>query len=264
ECQDYEDELIEVIKARLEIKGRIEREITELINDGRGLRKFTDPKTIEEVTNRIKSMERKAKDKEDHATQLIAEKIDSGFEEEEQFDEQIEEKVIEESKEPISELEKLAIIKFLDKLAFNSYYYPRLEKENPVSVRKVQKAIFIEDEMIKYAETIKEINLKEKVEKIRSQRVGDIYHFVQNIKGGSGKPEEAKKVLVEFANILKQEVKKEAGVEFTDLPTEKQDLLKIDFEADQNNSARKLAESKKKLLAPFKKQSSNKNNEEKD
>jgi len=137
---------------------------------------------------------------------------------------------------PISEVEKQAIIKYLDSLILE-VVPPGIKNRGLVRVRET----VFNGEVINYSQKISVESNQQGVEKIRARVVDTVFYYVNNLKRGSGRPTEAKKVLKNFANILKKEVETELEINFTDLPVEQQNLLRI---GEEVNSARKLTENK--------------------
>jgi len=144
---------------------------------------------------------------------------------------------------PIGETEKKAIIYYLDdvirRAAFAGKWdeYSEVEKQK-INLKEAQGKVF-SGEPINYSQKISDENNQQGVEKIRARIVDAVFYYVNNLKGGSGRPAEAKKVLENFANVLKKEIETELGTNFVDLPVEQQNLLKVGGEI---NSARKLTE----------------------
>jgi len=146
---------------------------------------------------------------------------------------------------PIGETEKKAIIYYLDdvirRAAFAGKWdeYSEVEKQK-INLKEAQGKVF-SGEPINYSQKINAVDNKQEAEKIRARVVDAIFYYVNNLKGGSGRPAEAKKVLEDFANVLKKELEAELKINFVDLPVEQQNLLRVGGEV---NSARKLTENK--------------------
>ncbi|MCE8168244.1 MAG: DnaJ domain-containing protein [Candidatus Moeniiplasma glomeromycotorum] len=150
--------------------------------------------------------------------------------------------------------EKEKIVDYLDNLiflAFTGKKYPGRNKAIPSDKQNLTKA---RNSIIQnyensagtkdYSLGINEISSKEKIESIRAKIVDEIIYYVNDLKGGSGRPEEAKKILTDFADLIKGETEIEAGTVLLD---EQKELLKI--AGGKNNSAKKLTESKRKILS---------------
>ncbi|MCE8167773.1 MAG: DnaJ domain-containing protein [Candidatus Moeniiplasma glomeromycotorum] len=142
--------------------------------------------------------------------------------------------------QPISEPDKKEMIKYLDDLVLKSV----IEKIKRKGLKTAQNTVFAGEET-DYSAKINNADNKKIAENVRSKTVASVFYYVDNLKGGSGEKEEAKKILSDFALILRKEIEEELGVK---LSAKQQEQLEIDWEVEINNSARKLTESKWKIL----------------
>ncbi|CAG8455903.1 26237_t:CDS:10 [Gigaspora margarita] len=131
--------------------------------------------------------------------------------------------------EPISPQQKQTIINYLDDLIFTNFAKEKTVK-TPNNLKKVKNGLDLR-----------------RAEEIREKIVKNICGII----GGSGGSDETlnkknKKILESLADLLKKEIENETKKTFTDLPTEQQNLLKI--EGEINNTAKKLTQNKRKIL----------------
>jgi hypothetical protein len=103
----------------------------------------------------------------------------------------------------------------------------------------------LRDEIDYSAESLKAINSKEQIEKKRARIVDTVLFYVGHLKGGSGRPDEAQEILDNFAELIRQELVQERGINWADLSPEQQSLLEI--KGESNNAAKKLTENKGRI-----------------
>ncbi|WP_147410428.1 DnaJ domain-containing protein [endosymbiont GvMRE of Glomus versiforme] len=144
---------------------------------------------------------------------------------------------------PISEIEKKAIIKYLDDLIFAEFAKPSVIK-TPSNLKKIKNGLDLGSD---YEAQLKfDANNWGQAEDIRAKAVRNI---CEKISTSSGSDEvlvaRIKKVLEGLVEILKKEIEEETKKAFTSLPQEQQDLLKVEGEI----TARLLTENKRRIKA---------------
>ncbi|RHZ35735.1 DnaJ domain-containing protein [endosymbiont GvMRE of Glomus versiforme] len=135
----------------------------------------------------------------------------------------------------VNKEDKQKIIEYLDNLIINAVFVK--DKE----LTRAREVVFCEDP-INYSRKINGANSKLEVEDIRATVIDKIFYYLSSVKRGRGNNDrESQELLTSFVDLVKQEISKELGKDFTDLPSETQELLEV-------SSAEKLTESKKAIL----------------
>jgi hypothetical protein len=153
--------------------------------------------------------------------------------------------------EPITEEQKKTILDYLNDLVFE--LAPSHKKtKNPANLRYIKNTILGPE--LDYEKPLKDANNWEQVEDIRHKAVKNICGI---IKGGGGSDDaltaRVERILKNLALALEKEI-----TEKVELSPEQKRMLVVDFQSGTNNSARKLTESKRKILSEI----SKKNQEE--